>query len=57
MTRRGYAATCIPDRRERQRMRRWDRQCGKTISIQHDKSAYEMSLRRAVMAEIREFAR
>lgn len=54
MTRRGYAATCIPDRRELRRMRRWDRQHGKTVqNIDHGK----VSLKRAVMAELREFPR
>lgn len=52
MTRRGYAATCIPDKRELQRMKRWDRQSGKA-HIDHGKE----SLRRAVMVELRKFAK
>ncbi|CVK18478.1 hypothetical protein SPSPH_045500 [Sporomusa sphaeroides DSM 2875] len=52
MTRKGYTATCIPDKRELQRMRRWDRQSGKA-HIDHGKE----SLRRAVMRELREFPR
>ena len=51
MTRRGYAATCIPDKRELKRMKRWDRQCGKTVHIDHGKE----SLKQAVTAELKEF--
>ncbi len=64
MTRKGYAATCMPDKRELQRMRRWDRQSGKTapyvwveecsvLKIDHGKE----SLRQAITKELREFAK
>ena len=50
MSRRGYTATVMPDKRERRRMKRWDRKCGKTVHVDHGKE----SLKRAMVAEFSE---
>ncbi|WP_371378856.1 hypothetical protein [Sporomusa aerivorans] len=51
-----YQAPIKQTRTERNFWKRWDRRCGKTLSIQHDTAARDTALRRGVMRELREFA-